>query len=580
MDAMGPSRIRVAAVLATAALVVTAAGPVRTDGSGEVGLSSDEFKALDTFEAHTLTKADAAYAKGEYPHAYALYEEFLLSFERSGALPYAVLRKARCLHQVDKRFDAIKWYQEVLDYWPGRTAFAAAAKYYIGLCHWQNGDEDPAMKTWAELAEDARYRTHPLAAEAINRLGDYLVRAGQAERAAGYFRQVAVDFRTKNPAASREAMYRVIEHHVRADPDEPALREFYKAMETFYEQPRQVPEDLAADRRYWDTVRHYVRRHGRFDRGQTELRGLYYGYWAKALDGKFPDHDSYQIEVTRFHLLADGDEAAWTKRLDEQFARGQKPGDWGRIVRWIGLFSRHPDKAMAYYEKLDFGRMDNADVEPLVFLCYGSLGKPDLGKNTFDKLKLDRYDDDRKAEMAAAFYQKDEDVVRTLCRSMKDTERGRMELLRFCSATGRYEEGLKLAEDLVGVPRFSTEALQIKAGMHEKQKQWAEALACWRQINQPPATSYRIATCHYEMGQLKQAVSELRQVENYFPDHASQACLKVAMLYEKAGVEQDAIRVFKEVMRKYPDTRESERAHVELEDRGVVVIRGGVDAEE
>ena len=55
------------------------------------------------------------------------------------------MRKARCLHRLGGRFKAIEAYQEVLDYFPNRVRYAAAALYYQGLCHWRNGEEAKAV---------------------------------------------------------------------------------------------------------------------------------------------------------------------------------------------------------------------------------------------------------------------------------------------------------------------------------------------------------------------------------------------------------------------------------------------------
>jgi TolA-binding protein len=68
-------------------------------GSDEIQFSSEEFKKLDTFEAHALNKGDEAYAKKDYKKAAAEYDAFLVEFPKSRATAYAILRKARCLHQ-------------------------------------------------------------------------------------------------------------------------------------------------------------------------------------------------------------------------------------------------------------------------------------------------------------------------------------------------------------------------------------------------------------------------------------------------------------------------------------------------
>jgi hypothetical protein len=46
-----------------------------------------------------------------------------------------------CLHQLEKRNAAIKAHQNVVNYFPDDVRYAAAALFYIGQCHGQNGDE-------------------------------------------------------------------------------------------------------------------------------------------------------------------------------------------------------------------------------------------------------------------------------------------------------------------------------------------------------------------------------------------------------------------------------------------------------
>ena len=117
----------------------------------EASISSEDFNRLDTFEGHELTKADQAFAAKDYRNAGAAYEAFLLQYPKSTATAYAVLRKARCLHLGNKRFEAVKAYTEVLDYFPNALNYAAPALYYLGVCHAENGNLDDAMKAWACL---------------------------------------------------------------------------------------------------------------------------------------------------------------------------------------------------------------------------------------------------------------------------------------------------------------------------------------------------------------------------------------------------------------------------------------------
>src|SRR6185436_8002949 len=93
-------------VLLTVARVFTA--------EAEVALTDAQFKNLDQFESFALQKADKIFnsEKKEYKQAGAEYEAFVLDNPRSKVLPYALLRKARCIQLSNKRNAALKEYQE------------------------------------------------------------------------------------------------------------------------------------------------------------------------------------------------------------------------------------------------------------------------------------------------------------------------------------------------------------------------------------------------------------------------------------------------------------------------------------
>src|SRR5437762_9022485 len=71
----------------------------------EVNLTDAQFKNLDQFESFALQKADKIFngEKKEYKQAGAEYEAFVLDNPRSKVLPYALLRKARCIQLSNKR---------------------------------------------------------------------------------------------------------------------------------------------------------------------------------------------------------------------------------------------------------------------------------------------------------------------------------------------------------------------------------------------------------------------------------------------------------------------------------------------
>lgn len=544
----------------------------------EVQLSNEEFKALDTFEGHALTKADKVFASHDYKRAAAEYDSFILEFPKSRALPYALLRKARCLHLAARRFEAIKEYQEVLDYFPNAVAYAAPALYYIGLCHWENGDEEEAMKSWAKMASDAGYSRHPLAASAITRLADHMAKEGNLRKAVAYYEQVATDFRRTNPGAAHYAISQVVAYHVRAEPDEAKLRAFYLKVGGFGPTPESPDADIERSRRYWGTLGWEVRKHGQFSDSEAALRDRYYRYWASVLDGKFPDWDDYQLNVAHLKLAYEKDYTKWLARLDEIFERNQKPGDYARVLRWISFFPRNKPKVMEYYTKLVFEKMSNSEIREAMKLFYEKVEDPKMARNLFGKLRLADMPDSEKADLAKYFWQRDPGLVKDICMSFEDKELGQMEYLRFHHSRKDANQGVPLADQLAKSPRFAKDALWLKAQLLHWAQQYPQAIAAYQQCDNPPENIWAIADCYAKMGKVDTAVTQLREIEAFFKAHAPEAALRIAHIYREAGMRPQQIAALRAVLKKYPDSAQSRSAHEDLERMGIK-MGGGVDAQ-
>jgi tetratricopeptide (TPR) repeat protein len=569
--------IVVGAVLLSASM--TAWSKQMRGAAGEVQYSNEEYKLLDTFEAHRLSKADEVFAGGDHRRAYAEYDSFLLDFPRSRAVPYALLRKARSLHLQHKRFEAIKAYQEVLDYFPNAVNYAAPAKFHIGQCHWHNGDIDKALKAWAEMASDKEYNRHPLGATAFVQLADELVKQGRPDQAAQYYEQVALTFRTDNPDAAQYAIGRVIAHYTRTSPNEPKLRSFYQQARTFDGRPRAVDGDLSANREYWDRIREAVRRHGSFGPQETSARDRYYKYWAGVMDGKFSDWDDFQIDLAEFKLQFEGDVKKWVERLDRQFQQHQKPDDFDRVIRWIALFREHIDKVNDYYARINFDKMSNGQIVSLMRVAYDAVGNVQMGRSVFNRVRLAQMADNAKSDLAKYFWRKDAGIVRDIYAQFQDKDRGKFELLQFYASSKDYKNGLPLAEEVIKLPAYAKEALVIKADMLFGAREFEKAIAAYQQCDNPPSNLWQIAECYAQLKRWDQAVEQLREVENFFREHQAEAAYRIAQMYRRAGAQEQYVASLRAVLRKYPHSRQSSVSENELERLGIHRRGGGIDAE-
>ena len=611
-------------------------------GVTEVSLTSDELKKLDTFEGHTLAKADQAFLKKQYRQARAEYDSFIKEFPQSKVIAYALMRKARCAELDDKRFKAIADYQEVLDYFPNAVRYAAAALYHTGDCHWQNGDIDKAMKAWARMADDKEYRKEVLAAFAVNRLADNLMKRGKPVEAVRYYEQVAVTFRHSNVKASDHARDPVILHYIRTMPNEAKFREFYKNMKGFDQSTRTMPADLSAEPRYWYDLRAYIRHHGEFTSDQTGLRGRYYSYWAAQMKGKFPADDDFHIERARFQLVADGNVQQWYQALDKRYSQMQKPGDWRRTYKWMNVYGEHRAKIEEYFKKIDipkaenpgrvlimrflwaraatrplakgllgkleYGKMTGRDLGSLAHELYEKdevvtshfLGKIDwkkmsdgdkgglavqflsrtkqLSRHVVGKIAFGEMSDDAIAGLAKSFWHHGAEKLGVdVCMRVKDIDFRKNTLLNHYYKTNNAKAGLPLATDLTKVEKYATNAWWIKGQFLHMLRKYADAIAAYKNCQNEPKNLWEISDCLVRMGKLEAGVAQVREIENFFKPQAPRAALHVAQLYRRADLKKKQIAALRHVLKKYPDSGESRRAHESLEKMGIK-MGGGVDA--
>jgi TolA-binding protein len=583
-------------IVVLAALVV---GLVASSGScQETGLSPEERAKLDTFEGVSIDKADKVFAAKDWPRAIAEYDAFILQFPESKVTPYAILRKGRSLQESQKRFEAVKVYQEVLDFFPDDVKHAAAALYRIGESHLQNGDVPKAMKAWFDLSEDADYVKEPLGAAALNGLAENLMKQGKADEGIRRFEQVAVEFRRKNPEAARAAIAKVLPYHVRTKPDGKKLRNFYVAVQTFAHNPREPGADVASDADYWAAVRREIGENDKFTDVQKGELEAFFRYWAGQLQTALPEDDDQQIAIADYIRAADRDAAAWAQRLDKQFAAHQKEGDFRRIGRWVGLFATDQAKADEYYRKLDFARMSNADMLALVYAIVENKGDPGLAGNTFGKLKLAEMKDAEKQKICDWMRDRWElpgtrDLALRACQGFSDANKGKMAALRYlhwrCHPHSHhhhrirgpedFKDGIAIAGEMQKVPDTAKEAYVLGGNLLQWSGKYEEAIQAYQQADSPPQTLFWTAECLAKLGKLEPAVSQLKEVENFFKDQAPAAALAVSYLYRDAGIKEKYVRSLRGVLKRYPKSGESSQAHQRLEEMGLP-IGGGVDAEE
>lgn len=542
----------------------------------ELTMPPEQFKRLDQFEAHSLKKADDTFGKAiQAPanrgvllqQASKEYDAFIKEYPKSIAIPFALFRKARCLHLDDKRFQSLKAYNEILDYFPNDVQYAAPALYLIGQANWESGDKLEARKAWAEMAEDKDYCRHPLAGDAIVQLANYLMERNEVSKALEYYQRVGVEFRAKNPGAAQAGIATLANYYTRTKPDEGKLRDLYRKFQTFGRTDT-VPEDLSRDLKYWDTLRGLVNAKGKFAEDQAAERDKYYKYWAGLMDKLFLDNDEFRINIANWHLAYEKKTEAWFKRIDDQFNSYQKEGDFDRILSWVSLYSQYKAKVTEYYTKLDFAKMNQGQIRRLMEILYDQVKDPEMAKRVFLMIKIDKLPDQDKESLAKYFFKRDADIVMHICDKFDDFDWGKMTKLRFFIAKKNSKDGLPLSEEMMKVDRYAKEAQWAKADFLYGDRKYEEAIVAYRAVDDQPKNLWKIVDCFRNLRQMESAIQQLREIESFFVAVAPQAALAVAHTYNHFGQRAPYVAELRNVLKKYPKTGESSRAHQELESLG------------
>lgn len=552
----------------------------------EVTLSPDDYKKLDTFEGVLLGKADALFAEGlkggalKFRVAAPAYESFALQFPKSVAVPYALLRQGRSMQLDKKRFEAIKVYNQVLDYYPNVLLYAGAALCYIGDCHFDNGNVKDAMKAWAEMAKDPDYRKHRLAAGALNHLADNLGTQDKWADAVFYYEQVCTDFRQSNRGAAGYAIAKLRFCHVRLKPDVAKLRALYDKIATFADRPGSTNDvDFA------NQVIASVNEHGGFNDGDKAQRAeciKYYGYWAKALEGKHLKWDDYQITIANYRMREEADVKKWYERLDKQYKDYWRLGDYDRTMKWMVLYLEHLPKLQEYYNKLAFDKMQNSQIIELIKVLYSTSGDNaaktyPIGRGTIPRLKPGTPDSVREG-LAKFIWLKDGDAVELLCKGMQDLDLAKWTLMNFYVESFKVDKALALANELVKSPGYAKKTYLVRAGIYRGKKMYNEAIGDYMLYDMPPETYYSIAECYMAWGKPAQAITQLSEIESFFAAEAPRAALEIAFVYRAINQKKSYIAGLRGVIKKYVDSPQSSTAHQLLQQMGVK-SGGGTDVE-
>jgi tetratricopeptide (TPR) repeat protein len=547
----------------------------------EILYPGEAFAKLDTFEGVNLEDADKLFTAGDFQGAYAAYKAYSFEFPKSKAMSYVLLRLGRCLHKLDKRNAAIKAYQDVVDYFPDDVSYAAAALYYIGECHGQNGEEEKQTAVWARMVKDDGYVTQPNSGTALIHLGGAMQKLGKHEEAAEYQWRTAVAFLKTNPNAARAAREAVIRHYVARSPNHEKLKEFYIAASGFDGSGHDTgkPEE---DARYWTTVFQTALQWN----DDAVAREKSCAYWTAKMGDRFTDNDELRRLWCDASFVHEKDPAGWQARMEKQFA--VKPATIDRVLQWCGYHQQNPklrSEFFAKHTKEMLAAMKPAERMDLMAKLSHPHQMHEEAQVVMRSIRTDGFTDEEIKRFAflAANYQTEEEVLRHLAR-IKDKLFATK--ARFDYYHGRshrnppfMEKALIEIPELLKSPQYADGLTWIKATLLQNLGRHEEAIEAFRAANKQPDSTWGISDSLVALKQYDQAIKTVSELESIGGGVASQASFRVADIYRISGDKAREVGQLRTVLRRYPKTKESAAAHDRLESYGVALVGGESEAE-
>ena len=548
----------------------------------EITYPSEAFAKLDTFEALNLEEADKLYLAKDYKGAFAAYKAYSFEFAQSRSLPYVLLRMGRCLHQLEKRNAAIKAYQDVVDYFPDDVRFAAAALYYIGECHRQNGDEAKQTAVWARMVKDDDYVAQPNSGTALTFLGQQMEELGKFDEAAEYHWRTAINFLQSNPNAARDARNAVINHYVRRNPNHEKLKEFYVAASGFDGHGRNTdaPED---DARYWSTVLSTAA-DGRIDK---EVREKACAYWTAKMGDRFGENDALRKQWIDAQFIHEKNEESWLARMEKQFK--SKTADLNRVLQWCEYYKPNPEQQSAFFareSKPFLAGLKTDEKMKLMNRLRHPLGMHEEAQTVMRSVSPNGLSDEELRTYAdfVALYEPEETVLRYYARMKDKLLAAKARFDYYKARSHRNAPTMEKALSEIPALRKSPDYAGVELSWAEGDLQrglgnYEEAIKAYQVANKQPQTTWAVADCLVSLKNYPKAIETVRALRSVASE-APKADLYVANVYRTAGDKGREVDQLRLVLKQYPKSGESSEAHRRLESYGVALVGGESKAED
>lgn len=499
------------------------------------------YQNLDFEKRATIDKAVEAYIKAEtamnqsksvpdvqiplFRAAHAEWKKYSVQYELDydddAVKAYVLFMQGMALKGARDRNQAVKVFEELVDFYPDQTWIATAAQFMIGDCQFANGENNRARATFAEIVSDPESENHPLAARACNRIASIYWTLGKSDDAIRYWEK-AGDAIFKDAASSdyRAARETLPQAYAIAGKWKSLTAMAYEGLDEKNLQARassvQWIEDIINGRRWnwngWWYDAKYVDKAGEKDRAIKELNKNY-SKWHEEQRSAFVDAGrewEYYRRAFGYRRAVDLKEA---KKLIGEMTKFLKEAEE----------ARRPDMARDMAIMLADARLfaEAHEIETLV---------KDLVKRLWLSYEIDR---------RAGNW---DGVVLTL------------------------EQLVANKDSEVSLSAKKTLAWVYKDCVRDYEK----ALKIYQEISVPPGTLWDIQHCYRMLGKKKEAFATLDEL-TFFPDQAARAVWTKAEYYRADGDKERAVALYRRLLSQpeWKKTGESSWAHQRLEAWGI-----------
>ena len=541
----------------------------------ELTYPDEDFAKLDTFEAVAVEDADKLFLKKDFKGAYAAYKAYSFEFAKGEALPYVLLRMGRCLHLLGKRNTAIKAYQDVVDYFPDDIPFAAAALFYIGECHAQNGNESKSLATWARLVKDRSYVSQPRSGSALASLAAAMESRGNFAEATDYRWRTAVAFRESNARAAEAARNSVVFHYAVRKPDQEKMLQFCNEVGGFgWRSPIAKPADSTA---YWTHIFTTVL-NARIDTREKKEAAM---YWSGQIGDRFEENDSMRVTWFSLILLHEQDTQKWAQRMENQF--NLQPVTIERVKKWLGYYNRHPEIRSTFFASHGEPLLPGLKTEQRVSLMKHLRHPCGMHEQALAVLRTVRTGNMNDSELRdfagfAAQYEGEDAFLRIAARIKDPTVASRTRFDFYYARSPRNGEMQKKAltelPTLKKSPDHAQDVIWPHATLMQWQGEYEQAIRLFQSANRGVDSTWAVINCHVALKQIDKAIQLTRELESLGGNVAATACLKAADIYRSGGDKKKEVQQLQLVLRRYPKSSQSSQAHDRLEGYGVKIIGG------